>query len=371
MDFSWLKSIVEKIQVSLNINRQDSPTFKEISKSKTVDKSTHITINQPLSVEESRNLIRKIVHSEMTNTSLQAIEVFKERRLEFEHDLVEKTGSLSDSERARLSEPDAQVAVLRASRTSGQIRNKELRSVLSTLVIRRIRDTSADEDIVSIVYNEAIKTMEKLTIDQLKIIAICFILGYTMATRIDSWEELDNYFKTLSQFLDFKNTQTEFQHIEYAGCGSIQIGKKYIVKMLKRNYTLLFKTPIKKADVDRLSLAEDLWNSIGSALFSEVEDNNLTFRFRNSFDLEDYTDQHVPDDKVSKALLSLFNSNVLPDSEAKKEIEERTKDGSMIIDIWENSNLKHLTLTSVGIAIAATYFEEVTSEKLEIAEWIK
>jgi len=62
----------------------------------------------------------------------------------------------------------------------------------------------------------------------------------------------------------------------------------------------------------------------------------------------------------------LFRSN----DEIKKKIIEETSVGKELLELWEKSNLKHLSLTSVGITIGASYFEQTTGEKIDIGIWI-
>jgi hypothetical protein len=98
----------------------------------------------------------------------------------------------------------------------------ELHKNLSSLIIQRINNDN--EDLKRIVYDEAISTINKLTIDQLKIITLCYLLKYTSYGGIVSWEAYKKYLdRHIKPFLGFKNTNAEFQHIEYAGCGSIGI----------------------------------------------------------------------------------------------------------------------------------------------------
>ena len=68
--------------------------------------------------------------------------------------------------------------------------------------------------------------------------------------------------------------------------------------------------------------------------------------------------------------LSLYERNVKNIDEVKKKIQEETDIGKELIELWEKSNISHLSLTSVGIAIAASYFEQTVGEKIDIGIWI-
>jgi hypothetical protein len=44
---------------------------------------------------------------------------------------------------------------------------------------------------------------------------------------------------------------------------------------------------------------------------------------------------------------------------------------NILFDIWNNSEMKHMTLTSVGIAIAQANFRRKTGKTIDLSIWIK
>jgi hypothetical protein len=44
---------------------------------------------------------------------------------------------------------------------------------------------------------------------------------------------------------------------------------------------------------------------------------------------------------------------------------------AVLFDIWENSKMKSMSLTSVGIAIAQANFKRKTGDMIDLGIWIK
>ena len=248
-------------------------------------------------------------------------------------------------------------------------KNEELRNLLANLVVSRIKnDESGKEELKNIVYNEAIFTINKLTIDQLKIITLCYLLRYTSYHGIVSWDAFKSYLATyIKPFLAFKNTNAEFQHIEYAGCGSMSIGSWNLVEIYRQQYSFLFLNLVEKDQIDNLTLSNEIKKEIVSI---DTGENKYFFRFKNKTELENYLKEKKIDDETTKILVTIYESHVKNNDEVKKKISDETDIGKDALDLWEKSNLKHLSLTSVGIAIGASYFEQVTGEKIDIDIWI-
>jgi len=219
-----------------------------------------------------------------------------------------------------------------------------------------------------IVYDEAISTINKLTTDQLKIIALCYLLRYTSYDKILSWETYKNYLDTnIKPFLNFKNTNAEFQHIEYTGCGSMGIGSWDLINIYKRQYSFLFLNLIEKNQIDDLNLSEEIKKE---AIAIDTKEDKYLIRFKNKTDLEKYLNDKKIDKEVAHKLVSIYENNIKNNEDIKKKISEETNIGKELIKLLEDSNLAHLSLTSVGIVIGANYFEQIVGEKIDISIWI-
>jgi len=258
---------------------------------------------------------------------------------------------------------------LEAAKISGRKQNTELRNLLANLVICRIKnDKSGREELKNIVYNEAISTINKLTVDQLKIITLCYLLRYTCYKGIVSWENFNDYLNNLIKpFLGFKNTNAEFQHIEYAGCGSTSIGSVDLFKGIRLNYAILFLNLIPKEKIEALNIPENIKKEI---FLLDSKEDRYFMEFQNEGYLVEYLEEKSKDEELNKQICDIYNSSIKKEDEVREKINKESEIGKTLLDLWYKTSLKNLSLTSVGIVIAATYFEQVTGEKIDIDIWI-
>ena len=376
MEIHWLKNLIEKLTVVFNFKRINSPSLKVSQKTSIESKATNvgaqigqINIHQGLTFSEAKDLIESVVDQKLIAFKDEAKMLYQERVNEFSRALIARIKDLPESEMLKLREPDTQLVLVEAAKISGRKQTPELRSLLANLVIKRIQnDTTGKEELKNIVFNEAITTINRLTVDQLKIITLCYLLRYTTYTGIADWNTFNKYLSThVKPFLSFKNTNAEFQHIEYAGCGSIGIGAWDLVNTYRLQHSFLFLQLMPKEEIDKLGIPGEIKSQM---LALDAKEDKYFIRFRNKADLEKYLSEKSSDQELNKKLIGLYEANIKNNNEIKDKLTKETDIGKELIDLIEKTALKHLSLTSVGIAIAITYFEQTVGEKVDVDIWI-
>ena len=370
MDINLFKNIIEKIKIIFDFKKVNSPSLKIENKAEEVKTQIgQVNIQQGLSYSEAKDLIVSVVDQKLIAFKDEAKVTYDQRTEKFKKLITDKIKNLPEEEIAKLKEPDTQLTLIEAAKISGRKQNEELRNLLANLVVSRIKnDKSGKEELKNIVYNEAISTINKLTVDQLKIITLCYLLKYTSYGGIISWDSFKNYLNVdIKPFLNFKNTNAEFQHIEYAGCGSIGIGSWDLINIYRQQYSFLFFNLIEKEQVDKLSLPNKIKNEI---VVLDTKEDKYFIKFKNKSEFENHLKKNNADDKTIKKLMSIYENHIKNNDEVKKKIVAETDIGKELIELWEKSNLKHLSLTSVGIVIGASYFEQTVGEKIDISIWI-
>ncbi|MBU0578699.1 hypothetical protein KKE34_00125 [Patescibacteria group bacterium] len=319
-----------------------------------------------MTASETMKIVDAVVDQKMLKVKDVAIAVYNQRQIEFKSKLLKEINKLPPEETAKLAEPDTQLALLEAATISGRKKDQDLRSLLADLVIKRIKnDSHGKEDLKNVVYNEAISTVNKLTVDQLKIITLCYLLRYTSYSGFTDWKEFISYLNhDIKPFLNFKNTNTEFQHIEYAGCGSLGIGSWDVFQTFRKQYAFLFFAKIESTKIEELNLSTSILSK-----FFKKEGDKYYLPFRNASDLKDFLDKEKIDEKLINKIVGIYNGQVKNMADTKAQL--KTEDvGKLLMKIWDESPLQHLNLTSVGIAIGASYFEQITKKKVDINIWI-
>jgi len=216
--------------------------------------------------------------------------------------VIKAKANLNEEEIKKLADPDIQYVLTKSILQAGRRDKKDLRENLSYLIVERIKNS--DHDLKSLVYNEAIETIGKLTIDGLKIITLCFILHYTRRLKIKHIDELDNFLKLLEPLYDFNNTDAEFQHIEYAGCGGLGIGSWHYVKSLAESYPELFPLTISAHHL----VGHNIPSKIMQDIFTTISEKEFEFKIVNEKELNSYLDSQSVDDIIKNEIRSPFST---------------------------------------------------------------
>jgi hypothetical protein len=199
-------------------------------------------------------------------------------------------------------EPDLQYVLFRAIESSARFDSENLRSVLSSLLIRRIK--AKEEELKKILYNEAITTVGKLSINQLKILTLHYLL-YEQVFFIEpiSWEELERFYtEKVTPFLDFRDTTADFSYLDYCGCCSAN-------------------------------------DPFGPTSYAQIIKNQLKFLFPE-LDQEKHEQAYIED--VIRKNLTL---------------------GDYLINLWSSTDIWALDLTAVGMVIVEAFYESYTGDR--------
>ncbi len=370
-------SIVEKIKIAFNFNRDKSPNIKIVQPASLIPIAANVEtqigqqVNVGLTYSDVKEIMEDFKQQALIELKEEAKKTYANRVEDFNTKLLTQIAALPAEKLNKLREPDVQIVVAEASKISGRKISQETRKVLADLVIGRIvNEGDTGESLKSLVYNEAVNTVGKLTNDGIKILALTFLTRYTSNPSVDSLEKLDwmltNHFLPL---IDFKDTTAEFQHIEYAGAGANNqlFSWNIVSNTFRSEYTFLFQKGLDKEQPKNHNV-EDI---IGKVAILDTTKGVYNFSAKHKKDLEENLDKEKINGARRATIIQLYESQIKNEDEIKKEVEEKTVNGKKIIEKWNKSQINGLTLTSVGIVIAATFLEQSWKTSLKIDNWIK
>lgn len=213
---------------------------------------------------------------------------------------------LNVTEINKFNDPDIQFALKDAILTASRKNNPETRTILSNLIVDRVKNDGID--FKEIVYNEAVITISRLTKNHLDILAFTFIVRYAQFNNIISWDIFENTLKKyIYPFIEFQNSNAQFQHLEYADCAKLELASISLERIFQSFY------------------------------------NNLFYK----------------EEKI-----------IMNENEIATKLKEKLDLGNKLLEKFNHTSANRLSLTSVGIVIAVSYLEVVTKEKLNIDFWI-
>lgn len=320
-----------------------------------------------LSYNDTKALCFDLIRAELSIYKDEALKIALERDERLLSSIVDKLAKEQISNDTVLEEfknPDLQYTYVNAQKSFIRTGTDELEDVLSELLFQRIKENK--RTLLQLALNESINIVPMLLPEQLGILSLCFLLRYTRDNRILSYDSLKEYLN--NQIIP--HTQHElkksslYQHIEYARCGQVSINTINLEDIFLANYKGLFFKGLLYEEIEELNI------KYPSLFVRCLNDNNLW--------QINAIDESVVKEKVSiisneedkDKISNLFNQNIMSHQEIKDMIVKQVPLSTKLFDVWQESGLKNLTLTSVGIVIGAMYAKQVSGTKFSLDIWI-
>lgn len=191
---------------------------------------------------------------------------------------------------------------------------------------------------------------------------------YTCHFGIVTWESFREYLqKNIAPFLDFNTSRTQFEHIQYAGCGSlISVLTWDFINTLRLQYSHLFIQGFTAEEIPSFELNADVARDL---LYMNKDDGKFYLRIFNREKLREYLESANFDASKISTIIERYQRQLFDEKQIRDKVSGEPE-GVKLLNIWDTTALKSLELTPVGKAIAAIHYEQVTSTKLDLDIWI-
>ncbi|MCH7492026.1 hypothetical protein IID19_00330, partial [Patescibacteria group bacterium] len=255
---------------------------------------------------------------------------------------------------------------IEAGKLSGLEKSKEKRGYLAKLVIERIKN-QGQEDLKNVIFSDAIKITGSLTLNQLKIIALIYNLTQTKYTKIRSLDDFKDYItKYINPLLSFKGTNAEFTHLVSCGVAMYnQFGQWSLIELFKKSYSFFFLKPFNKNEVEKY-----LANPSIKEIIKQKSENEFEITVINSDVIKSILLEKKVKEEIINDLVKLYNSHLFNNPEAEKKIISDIPEIKKVFSKLNKSALAHISLTSIGTVIGATFMQETTGIDINIDKWI-
>jgi hypothetical protein len=159
-----------------------------------------------------------------------------------------------------------------------------------------------------------------------------------------------------------------YQHLEFASCGTIGIGSISITEVWRRNYGALFSKGFSEGDVQSAGFTLDrLKPFLMKCLHSP---DLLQVNCLNDEVISERCKTEQWQDEECNRLKTLQNSKLMNDAEIQEYVLKLRPKMKALFETWNDSSMQHMTLTSVGIAIAHANVQRRTGQSFDLAIWI-
>jgi len=327
-----------------------------------------INIQTGLTYSDVREIALDVFKNNFEKLSVVAADIAKKRAEEITEKFLHELENSNREALNQAQDPDFQYSLFTVQKEYARSGNKNLGDLLVDILVERTK--VPQRGLLQIVLNESLAVAPKLTTSQLSALSIIFSLKYTRYLRMTSLDMLRHYLSyRLAPFVeDLPKSRASYQHLEFTGCGSISIGSTSITNIFKQTYPGVFTRGFSREQFD---------NEIGKIKGAErllipCLRNSSLFQFNAAyFEVlkESIKKEGINGSDYSK-IETFWKKFLMDDEELKNDLFSKNDKMVLLYDIWENTPMKNMTLTSVGIAIAHAYTRSKTGDSDDLSIWI-
>lgn len=264
--------------------------------------------------------------------------------------------------------PDLQHAIYSAQKEHARAGDEDLGELLVQLLVDRTK--VPERNLMQIVLNESLSIAPKLTQDQLDALSLIFIIKYTVNNSLLSLDllywYLDNHILPFVAGVSRKDSA--YQHLEFAGCGTVSIGELQAEQALVNSYSGLLCKGFTEAEAETVNLSPPARASLITVCLHD--DSLLQVNAMNVDTLETLCAPLGVEPEKMERLKQLQTSKLMSPAEIKTFLVGALPRMSDFFDLWSNTSMKNMTLTSVGIAVAHANIQRRIGVTFNLSIWL-
>lgn len=321
-----------------------------------------------LSYMEVRDVALDVFRANFYQLAGPAMETAKARATEITENFLKKLQAEHPDGFKKGQDPDFQHALFTVQKEYARTGDKDLGDLLVDLLVDRSKQDQ--RDILQIVLNESLATAPKLTETQLSVLAIIFLFRYTQNHRIGNHDLLGDYFdKHVLPFAErlVKNPSC-YQHLEFTGCGSIQMGVVSLEHVLGQTYQGQFLKGFEVSEIQTRGVTVGMDDRFFMPCLNNPE--KIQVRANSGKLLEQNMDASSIGAEDKAKILALFDVGKMSDAEIRETCIKLRPYMEKVFDTWSGSAMNSFTLTSVGMAIGHANIKRLIGEFASLSIWI-
>lgn len=340
--------------------------------------------NGSLAIQSARDTV---IHSGVSPTQMAEIlgalaaqfpaqiavahQIVNERLNDFERHFMDRFSADKQSDPEAFSDPDFQYIVRSSQHAYARSGDTGVRDTLIDLIARR--SLASNRTRLSLTLNEAIEKSARLTNNEFAELSLCYLLRYTQNGGINSLEAFKNYFSSyISPLLpDICETNASYQYIEAQACGTISVLSSDVLSIFREQYSGIFSNGFDRQTLEN-NLPDGQKNVLDGLLIQCLNNpNNLQFNALNKDVFLKATENIGLDQGQRDNVWNMFIATVWNGDELVSNIEKTVPEIRILKRLWNDTELKKLTLNTAGIAIGHSNLVRLCSLEADLSIWIK
>ena len=332
-----------------------------------------VTINHynGLTYSDAREIAMNVYKSNFLQLADEASQTAKARAEELIDKFLKDLEQKNPNGLIQMNDPDIQFGIFNAQKAYARSGNKDLADILVDILVERSK--IKEESLVQIVLNESLEVAPKLTSNQLDILSLVFLLRYSKRLSLRNIQDFAIYlitdaFPLIDKIITDKNS--EFQHLEYTGCGSITVVENKIENLFLANYPGLFSKGFEKEAFETIVNSTNI--KLSKSVLIPCLNNATLYQFNalNNETLQEISLNAGADISLAEKFNEFQKSTLFSPEEVIEFLNKQYPSLEQLTKIWNNSTLKKMTLTSVGISISIANLKRKTPNQYDLSIWI-
>lgn len=269
---------------------------------------------------------------------------------------------------SQAARPDFQIALLDAQKAYARTGDKDLAVVLVDLLVNRTKQEP--RSLREIVLSESLQVVPRLTVAQINTISAIFLLRYTENRLVATLEHLGQWFDRYMAPLvsSLSKSDSLYRHLVYSSAATQELTSMNLAAVFKTHYPGVFS---KGFDVTNMKDLTDKYPNLKAMLHdAPTEGRKMLLPVTTGLLKQMLDSAGVHDSNDIDRLINAQKSDLVGDAEVLQKLIGARKDFETLADVWDNSSLKSMTLTSVGTAIGHANFQRLSGDQAPLSIWI-
>lgn len=323
-------------------------------------------INQGITPEQMKQIIETVA-AQVPIYAAMAREIVEVRLTDFEQRLMERFED-SRANADAFKDPDFQYLLGRAQHAYARSGDDDIGSLLADLIVERSK--SKQRDRLALTLNQAVEVAATLTINEYAELAFCYIFSRTMVLNLTS---LSEFYKILNNRIDpyvddISRSPASYSYLEAQRCANVGMMMSDFHEILIQNYPGFFMKGISRDEI--MAVAPNINIDDNAIIRTSVHDATKfqpNSMYKDGWD--NLTSSNGVDTEVREAIWAAASSKIMNKEEIIEAFGLHVPRIVDAFDVWENTPVHSLQLTSVGLAIGHAYATK-SGFQADLSIWI-
>jgi len=298
----------------------------------------------------------------------QARQIADERIGAFQEQILKRFAEPNRANPDAFRDPDFQYLLGDAQEAAARSGDEAIRDTLVDIIARRSLEVTRNR--LAITLNDAATRAANLTTNEFSALSLVYLLRYTIDNSIGSFDLLCGYIrKKLIPFTtNVSREASSFWHIQAQSCGSIEMTEMDLNAIFKKNYGGVLGKGFDRKQLED-HLPDGKKDALNTLLLPCVHDGSKLQPAAINFSVlkEKAVNTGLTEGELTN-VWSMFEGTM---TDVNGMLTAAIPELSVLYDVWQNTQLKNLSLTSTGIAIGHANVSRVVGFDAALDVWIK